>query len=353
MKIEPLPAARARIINGTVKQVFSKPRIKIVFKPSNETDRIKYFPDQIGYEIGAIGRERIEVHCDGVDDADVLILTAHGSNLAPYVWNLRLKGFAGVIAGWFWDNHLASINNLHTALAVDFVFVSHNYARGTITNPVSILGGHVPACCAQWTTSDLLDATAAAVSAERSDKLFCPYVAYDFSPRTEFLRALAAAMPEAEVLLMPADDQQRYFGKNRAERLREWLGYKCSLVLPIDRDVSTRLFDALAAGQTVVVTQPIPDLDAVIPPAVQQRLGIFQVPDRSVAAIQDAYRQALNHFDQRGADGIMERREYVMQNHMLRNRVQTMINRIEGFSRPGAKVEFNQEKGGTPGLILR
>ncbi|HEX6978881.1 MAG TPA: hypothetical protein VF342_06240 [Alphaproteobacteria bacterium] len=353
MNTEPLPAARARFINGTVKQVFSKPRIKIVFKPSGETARLRYFPDQIGRELAALGTERIEVGCDGVDDADVLILTAHGSNLAGYAWNLRLKGFAGVMAGWFWNNHLAHAENLHTALAFDFVFASHNYARGVITNPVSILGGHVPACCAQWTTSELLDATTAAVSAERSDRLFCPYVAYGFSARTEFLRALEAAMLDAEVLLMPADDRQRYFGKSRAERLREWLGYKCSLVLPIDRDVSTRLFDALAAGQTVVVTQPIADLDAVIPPVVQQRLGIFQVPDRSVAAIQDAHRQALSHFDQRGADGIMERREYVMQNHMLRNRVQTMISRIEGFSRAGAKVEFTQEKGGSPGLILR
>ena len=62
--------------------------------------------------------------------------------------------------------------------------------------------------------------------------------------RSEVIKSITENVPEAAVITMPAHDRSRYFLKTSAERFREWLGYKSTLILPLDSDLSTRLFDA-------------------------------------------------------------------------------------------------------------
>lgn len=351
--MEPFPILRAKSIHGLAREIFSRAKIRVCFRPSRETDFIQYFSGELDSDLRSIATERIEVKFGGdIRAADILVISAHGTEIAGDIWNMRMQGYRGLLAGWFWDNHVSHVVNLHVALAFDFVFPSHNHTSFVIANPVSILGAHTPACCAQWARHELSTlGREVALSTSRSSQLLCPYVSYDFASRTEFLRQLAVEMPEADVLLMPPDDRSRYFGRNRLERFREWASYKCSLVLPVSRDLSTRVFDALAAGQTVVVGEPVPDLDLVIPSSLQKQLGIFVTAQRSVEAIREAYERAIEHFDRHGNDGVIKRQTFILDNHMVSNRLATMISSMERFGKPGARVEFNQRDDSPPALL--
>ncbi len=136
-------------------------------------------------------------------------------------------------------------------------------------------------------------------------------------------------MPEADVFLMPPEDRSRYSQKSKVEKFQEWNAYKTTLILPVDQDLSTRVFDAILAGQVPIIPEMVLDLDKAIPPEMQQKLGIVRIPnDFSILALRRAWRQAIHNFDQAGVSGIMFRQHYILHNHMLRHRVYAMLQAI-------------------------
>ena len=153
---------------------------------------------------------------------------------------------------------------------------SHSQFPDALGNPISILGPHLPLCAAQWSRGQADRLASAVLDGPRSDRLFGSFVAYELSPRTQFLRQVAAAIPEAEIRLIPASQRQQVTGKSKDVRFQEWASYKTSILLPVNRDLGFRFFDALLAGETIVADENIPDLDRVIPPAEQRRLGIVR-----------------------------------------------------------------------------
>ncbi len=244
------------------------------------------------------------------------------------------------------------LNNLKTVLAADLIFPSHWYPAAYLANPASVLARHVPLCSAQWTTQQAREIFENRTDAARRDKLLVNYVDYQFSWRSTLLRKMSADVPEAEVISMPPDDRSRYFGKSAADRLREWLSYKASLVLPLQQDLSTRVFDALLAGQVIVAPTIIPDFDSVIPPAIQQRLGILRLPDLEIPTIRKFALQAIDVFNRSGMAGARERHAYAIANHMLVNRVQTMLDFITKTTL-GMAPRFNGDAGKRLGTLFR
>jgi hypothetical protein len=187
----------------------------------------------------------------------------------------------------------------------------------------------------------------------RSDKLLVNYVDYPFSPRTQLLRILKMQMPEANVLLMAPNERSRYYGKSRAERLREWMEYKSTLILPVDRDLSQRVFDALLCGQILVVPNIIPDFDEVIPPAVQSDLGIIRLQSLQIGVIRQAAAQAVRVFDEMGPRGVEARHRYVLENHMMVNRIRIMLDSVKSVGTGEASVVFDGNSTLRYGLHLK
>jgi len=310
--------------------------LRFTFIASHEVKAVDYFTPSLDAELGeffADGPFRyVPPHASTT--ADVVILSAHGSDLSGAVWTLRqsLRPDA-VIALWFWDNHLAQLDNLRSALAADFVFPSHAYIAHYLFNPLSVVAGSAPACSAQWTRAEARALIDRHAGRERIHKAIVNYVDYEFSWRSRLLRELAAHCRSAEVMLMPAANRSRYFGMPRAERFAEWLRYKATVILPVDKDLSTRLFDALLAGQVPVVPRLVRDFDRVIAPDVQAELGIVRVEALERAAIENAIAEALGRFDAMGESGIVRRQQFVLQGHMLPHRVREMLETLALIAR--------------------
>lgn len=247
--------------------------VRFTLMPSHETNSLEYFSP---------GRDADLQRCfaDGpihylpparMDSADVVMLTAHGSDLSVPLWNLRRSlPREAIIVVWFWDNHLAQLNNLKTALAADFVFPSHAYIAHYLFNPMSVVAGSSAACSAQWTADEAREIIASCTGTPRTHKALVNYVDYEFSWRSALLRELAASCRNAHVLLMPAQDKSRYFRKTRRERLLEWLRYKATVIQP-------------------------------------------------------AIDEALRRFDQMGTEGVERRQQFALGKHMLPNRIAEMM----------------------------
>jgi len=171
------------------------------------------------------------------------------------------------------------------------------------------------------------------------------YVDYKWAWRTELLRALAAEAPEAEVVTMAAESRERYFGKSAAERFREWAGYKCTVVLPVDKDLSTRFFDALLAGLVPVVPRLVEDFDHVVPPADQEKLGIVRIDGVELAAVREGARKALACFDRMGQAGAQARHRYALENHLLGNRVHVLLNGMRQIADGSAVIDVLPDGG--------
>jgi hypothetical protein len=343
-----LIAERAERATHWARQVTSRPST-FVFVPSPETRELNYFQSEFEHELA-----RLKVgsfSCRSQHDtrpADLLICTAHGNDLAPQLWAARHElGPQCMVATWFWDNHVRQLSNLRTALASDFVFASHAYAAGGLLNPVAPLGSHVAACSAQWTREQAMSGFEASTPRPRSDRLLVNYVAYPSANRTPLLQALQAAnAPELDVLLMQPDDRARYFSLTPAARFAEWAQHKAALILPVDKDLSTRLFDALLCGQVpVLVRGSVADLDQVITPADQKALGFVQIDAANVQSIRAGAVQAAQRWDEQGLAGARRRHDYVLGAHMLTSRIELILKCLWALGTGEAAVAHVQGAG--------
>ncbi|HUI98520.1 MAG TPA: hypothetical protein VLX44_22405 [Xanthobacteraceae bacterium] len=345
------PDERARCLKERVTALGRQSNIRFTFAPSGETSNIAYFPPNLSDELANSGAKGFELVRNAQDDVDVAIYTAHGSDLSPFIWSARRRKPGSLVAVWMWDNHVASLNNLKTALAADFVFPSHHYVSGYLINPVSVLGLHVPACSAQWTKADA--SRFFNMSIPRKDKLLVNYVDYDGSWRRPLLRAMSESLSaEADVLLMSRDDKTRYFHKPVSDRFREWAEYKASIVIPLERVLSTRVFDGLLAGHVLLVAPQVSDFDRVIPVGDQKRLGVIRLRDLEMQTIKAAAREAIDIFDKSGDAGAQFRHRYVLENHMLSNRLGTILGRMKQIATGEVSPAFVSEPGVPLGLHL-
>lgn len=337
------PQARAQQLTQLTAAAFSKPQMRFAVIPSFECDFISYFPEDFAADCQAVIDPSMQYvpKSQGLGGVDAIILTAHGADLSAAIWDLRQKIHTNtLIVVWLWDNHLAHLTNLRASMAGDYVFPSHKYIAGYLINPASVLGTHIPACSGQWTREESARYFEQFIDIPRSGRLFVNYVDYPFSPRSQLLRQLKAEVAEANVLLMEPNERSRYFGKPRAERFREWVEHKSTLILPVDRDLSTRVFDALLAGQVLLVPTAIADFDEVIPPAIQSQLGIIRLPNLDIPAIRQAAIQAEKTYDAMGIDGVRARHRYILDNHMMVHRVRDMLLNLKAVASRQLGVAF-------------
>ena len=347
-----LPSQQIGDINRRLALLAQKRPFRAVFHPLQPLD-LDYFPAALAADLAALRTERWEVGFrTGLETADLIIVTAHGRNNTEAFWRLREANPDALLALWMWDNHLSYVGNLGNTLAADFYFPTHHYISGYLLNPCAVRGGAVPLCCAQWDSALVREAMAKPPPV-RQPRIYAGYVDYEGTPRGDFLRQMQQEVPEIDVRLLPRSDRSRYFAKSYAARLEEWLEYPASLVLPVDRDLSTRLFDGLVAGHVLVVADNIDDLDAVVPPAEQAALPLFKFRAGDVGDLRRAAQAALAAHAREGEEGIRRRQTYALGKHLLAHRVQKMVRTVAATAAGQLKIRFRSDPENGTGLALR
>jgi hypothetical protein len=286
-------------------------------------------------ELAALkGRFDVCLVCIRVTDEELLIK------------QIRERQLASVIVGWGWDNHHSRKRNLQIAPMTDLFLPAHHYCAPYLMSPHSILGSHIPLGSYQWSRR-----TAAALFVRhrdrpRDDALHGGYVAWNITQEREaFVRELIDGLSGHALRLLGGNGRNRYFGQGPEDRWLDWAGHKVGLILPFQKDLSTRFFDSLLTGQVPIVPVWCRDFDKVIDDATANALPVVRLAEESVPAVKQAWAEALARYDADGAAGAERRHRYAIENHHLIHRLAPICRQVRALAAPDARIEMRTGMG--------
>lgn len=261
---------------------------------------------------------------------DLAILCCHLKGEEAALFEMRQRGLAALYGVWFWDHHHHQRINLRIAMLADLLFVSHWHERQYLNLPTALAAAHVPLYSRQWSPGAIARHYPAGLPTERRSGLFGGYGRYSWAnERNHLIESLATLCPEHGLSLGSVD---AYFDISAAERLRDWCEHKVHLIVPINRDVSNRIFEALMTGQIPLVPDDVPDFDRMVDPQIQAALPILRYRAGNVESAEAGWRQGVMLFDRDGAAGVRRRHEFARDRHSLAARLAEFA---EFLRRPG------------------
>jgi hypothetical protein len=279
-----------------------------------------------------------EAHIDGVEFTvlpeigevlqsgrafDVAILCCHLEGEEAALFEMRQHGLAALYGVWFWENHHHMRINLRIAMLADLIFVSHWHERQHLNFSVALAASHIPAHSRQWSPGAIDRHYPTGLPADQRDSLFGGFGRYIWATeRNRFIEAVMSACPDHSLTLGSVND---YFHRSAADRLGIWVAHKVQLIVPINRDVSTRIFEALITGQIPLVPDDLPDFDHIIDPEHQATLSILRYRAGDIESAKAAWQQALVQFDSLGAEGVRRRHEFARTRHALVSRLADFV----------------------------
>lgn len=345
------PEERAAYLNRRAADIVQGSDMTFTFMPSAAANALGYFSEGLHDELARYCPEPFRYVLPETEEgrhADIVMHTTSGKEEdAARIWRDRLERRPeSLCALWLWDNHTWGMGNRQAAAAADLVFASHAYVSDYLVSPAALLVGHLPLCSAQWTCDEAARFFNEEAGRERAHCLLFNYVDYgpDYPERQRVIASLSTGLEPVDNLHMKRHDRSRYFSLSRQARFQEWLRYKATVIVPLDRDLSTRVFDALLAGLVLIVPEHIPDFDFVIPRPVQEQLGIIRVPDLELDTVQSATYAALRLFDEMGYEGALARHRFALENHMLVNRMTAVLETIWRIGSGELSIVFGEQE---------
>jgi hypothetical protein len=264
----------------------------------------------------------------------LVIRTGHAHPTEPGVLRaIKAHSPECVTVVWLFDNHHAYLANVQTACAADLCFPSHPMPTDYLSRAAPRRTGPViPLATGQWSRPQLRSLWKHFEREGRSDALSGHYAFYPLARRRNALLARAIEeWPHSNLSLRHYLDMP-YQAQSPEDRFLQWRKYKSSVCLPVANDLSNRFFDALATGQVPIVAPDIVDFDRVIPPDIQTSLPIIRLQDYSVAALREAHARAIAAFNSEGNEGAARRHRFILQNHMLANRIRLLVDETARLS---------------------
>jgi hypothetical protein len=252
---------------------------------------------------------------------DVCVLSCHNEGEEKILFNLRRNNLAGLYFVWMWDNHHHHVTNLRTAMLADVVFSSHWHDHQYLNFPITLCGPHIPLHSRQWSARLISQIYPDGLPISRADGIFGGFGHYrGLSKRNAFIEQLMTQCPGHALSLVNVES---YYQVPVKDRLAAWMNHKVHLIVPVARDLSSRLFEALMTGQIPLVPDDVPDLDRVVPTDLQQSLPILRWRHDSTESVQAAWRHGVERFDSEGAVGVARRHAFAREHHSLTARFQS------------------------------
>ncbi|MDZ4734717.1 MAG: hypothetical protein SGJ07_00070 [Rhodospirillaceae bacterium] len=284
---------------------------------------------------------------------DVCLLCNRVTDDELLLKRVRERRLADFIAIWTWDNHHSRRRNLQIAALGDLVLPGHRFCDGYLKSPQTVLGAHVPLGTNQWSRARAASLFRQFRKAPRDDALHGGFIGWRIVPeRATLVRACMEALDGHALRVLGSEGRRGYFALDPADRWRDWSQHKVGLVLPFDRDLSTRFFDSLLTGQVPILPDWCEDIDTVVPEAIQRALPVVRFSEASVPAIEAAWREALARYDEQGADGAMRRHLFALDNHHFGLRLPKIWSEIEALAAPDVEIAIEASDGGV-GPVLK
>jgi glycosyltransferase involved in cell wall biosynthesis len=334
----PRPDSKREVaVARRLKRVFRlrTPRIKVlsarapkIFSPHTGAELKKTFPEF-----------NIEFHENGqgleLKNTDLLILLVHLLNERTWLRQVREQGYGGPVVGWFWDNHHHVFENYRATADLDLCIAGHAWAGNYLRSRANLLMESVPLCVTQWTMGEAESFFGQFGAAERNDELYGGFVHYQMAPKRNQIIAELIAAGHNSVYLINEPSLSAYFHLSPAEKFQHWTRHKASICLPLNGDLSQRLFDALLTGQIPIVPPDVYDLDAVVSPELQQELPVVRCADCTPEVVTRAHETALRLYDRDGFEGAVRRHRFALEKHTFSPRIGAIMTALQAMCEPG------------------
>lgn len=331
------PSDRFSEIHEKVKSIFAKDRFSIMSLMG--INGVIGAPGGIwhGFETddwNVSGRVELS---ENFAEADIIIANIFGEDLGDLRVYLEKRGFRGFLCFWLHDNHIAHQQNKNSILEGDMYFSSHHGAEHEdyLLNERSIAGPILPACYRNLPIETVDCVMRMYNEFPRISKAVAPYFLYNETPRTKYLEDVVRKSPETVCFYTNSSDRsEKYYKKlSDMEKAIRWLSFKSSIVVPLNRDLSIRFFDGLMWGHTVIVPDHLLAFDHVIDSKTAERLGVIRYDmSQGVEAINEAVSKAIAVFDEAGVEGVMERHNFVISNHLYAHRMRGLLTFLMDFA---------------------
>jgi hypothetical protein len=277
------------------------------------------------------------------------IIETHGADISDLLWELRIRANKdSIISLWHYDNHIAYFNNYKSAISCDLNFLTHNIGvPGYLTSAYSVSAAHIPQCTLQFSKQMILNERTKRKASSRVNSALLNYFDYPESPRASIIKLLESTISDvASFSITSPTNRDRYWGKSISERYDEWANHKCTVILPLIEDLSTRVFDALATGLIPIIPENVRDLESAITVEDQQKLGIVRIKDASPENVRAGIALAIKKFDEMGDDGIMLRTNFIINTALISHRVLSMALEIESINNGNKQFVFGRGANG-------
>ena len=321
-----LTGARERLRGERVKVAVYTSRYDKIFSPLMEAELALRFQDS-GMSV-RLFTSPDELPLD--DDFIVWLVHLQGDDYAIDAY--RQRGGKAQIIGWFWDNHHHLFPNRDVVERLDYWSAGHAFVSHYLANDQALRLEPTPLCVSQWSRQEAEVFYRETRNGERSDTLYGGFVRYAFAEKRNALIQGLMESGEEGVYFLEESDTRRYFDRSRRSRFAEWASHKASLCLPLDGDLSQRLFDALLTGQVPIAPKDIADLDAVIPPALQKKLPIVRFDKYKPADVKAAHAKAIKLFDEGGPEAALARHKMAVEAHMFSDRIAALLDHVRAFA---------------------
>ena len=210
-----------------------------------------------------------------------------------------------IIIGWFWDNHHHFEANFEVVTQLDAFFVGHSLHADYLKFSQTPYLGHLPLCMTQFPQN----AVPAPLPVEqRSDLLHSGHVYYPFARERqgvlEWLRD-ESGLDQAMMRFMHDGKYGDFTTMTVEERFLDWSLCKVSLQVPLNNDLSQRMFDCLLAGTIPLVPIQCKDYWALFSKKEIKDLGLVEYDINAPVSIIAAFNEAVSIFDKLGDRGFL------------------------------------------------
>lgn len=263
------------------------------------------------------------------DDHSIVIFSNNNvmvdNNLSKYL-DLYFANPSCIFVVWDFDNHHWFALSGVLAASCDIYVPTHADQLEPLSRYNNYIGGPVGSGTIQWTKDYLREHIDLITDIDRKDEPLGTHIEYpQFLIRHKNLSILNQTLASVKAV------DGSYHNRDMLDRFTEWCSHKVHWIVPVLNDAPIRAYDALITGG-------IP----ILPRSLKYHRDIVDMHDHILFYDYEDVRYpktitkiAVDMFNNRGVQGILDRHNLVMDNYHVDNRVASILKVVQDeFSLP-------------------
>lgn len=228
-----------------------------------------------------------------------------------------------------YDNHHALDMCVTLSLCSDMVFPAHYDYLALLNRYSPFVRGPLPASTLQWSKIQARRFEHLLYSTPRRLELSGGFTRYPQFPFRQSIVQKVMAQEVGHALELPQEDTpQHHSVRTKEENWVVWAGSKSNLMVSTLTDLPHRFFDALLTGNIPLVPRYLQVFFAHFDFSGFAQVPVVWFDYSDLHDMQDKVRQAVAMFDAGGKNGIVERHRFILQHHMMENRLESMLDDV-------------------------